>query len=594
MWLGGYMNEGLIFTNDLCVGCNRCVRSCSSFGASVSEDDETKSHIRINAERCIVCGACIDACAHGARDYVDDTDAFLDDLKAGESITVLVAPSFAAKYPDTYRAAIGTLKRLGVKHVLPVSLGADICTWAYIRCIQEEGLHGMISTTCPVVVSHVEHWMPSMISRLMPIKSPLLCLATYCREELGITDKLAFLGPCIAKRLEVERYPDLLQYNVTFPKLMRRLKDRILPYKGGLDELEYGLGSYYPAPGGLADNVRWFLGDDTPIRIVSGKQYLYERLEDHRRTVFSDDLSYALVDALNCQEGCIEGTARTSQDYADKGLAEIYKIRTESKSADADSPWNQCLSPQERLAKLNEQFAGLDLDSYRCEFVDQSQKCDVLIPTPEEAKKIFRSLHKNDDESCMTNCSACGYESCYEMVVAIHNGFNTRYNCVFFEKEEAAHLMHMTYNDQLTGVMNRNALEREKNSLFGRGHSLALVVADVNGLKGINDTQGHKAGDVIITMAAKALAHQFGKERVFRTGGDEFLVVLQDFSNEEVLAGIEAVRRILRTFDLSMSMGLAYSEDYEDNFNQLLRYADVRMYEDKAHYYDSTNAKRRS
>jgi len=480
-----------------------------------------------------------------------------------------------------------------VRHVLPVSLGADICTWAYLRCIEDDGLTGMISTSCPVVVSYLEHWVPAMISRLMPVKSPLMCLATYCQEELGITDKLAFLGPCIAKHLEVERFADQLHYNVTFPKLMERLNGDYLPYDGDLDELEAGLGSYYPAPGGLADNVRWFLGDDTPIRIVSGKQYLYERFEKHRRSIFSNDLSYALIDALNCQEGCIEGTAKAKQDHADEGLAEIHKIRSHSKSAGADSPWNQSLSPDERLAKLNEQFAGLNLESYKCTFVDQSSSCGVEVPTAEQADRIYESLHKLDEASRTINCSACGYESCYEMVIAIHNGFNTRYNCAYFEKEETAYLTRMSFNDQLTGVLNRNALERMRKDLFGRGHSLALIVADVDGLKHVNDTQGHTAGDLLITMAAKGLANRFGRERVFRTGGDEFLVVLQDFTNQEAEESMQVVKKNLAGFDVSLSMGLAFTDDYDDNFDYLQRFADARMYEDKAHYYERTGAHRR-
>ena len=78
---GVTMAEGLIFTNEQCVGCNRCVRICSSFGASVSDSGPKNSSIRINSERCIVCGACIDVCTHDARQYLDDTDRLFADLE---------------------------------------------------------------------------------------------------------------------------------------------------------------------------------------------------------------------------------------------------------------------------------------------------------------------------------------------------------------------------------------------------------------------------------------------------------------------------------------------------------------------------------
>ena len=580
------MREGLITTNSNCIGCNKCVRICSSFGASVSKSGPEKSSITINAERCIVCGACIDVCAHGAREYLDDTDAFFADLSAGESISVLVAPSFEAKYPKIYKQVYAALRHLGVRRLIPVSLGADICTWAYVKCMEQSNNRAYISTSCPVVVSYVEHWLPHLIDRLMPVKSPLMCLATYCREQLGMNERFAFIGPCIAKSLEVERYPNLVQYNLTFPKLMRRLEGVITDEQSDIDDFAYGLGSYYPAPGGLADNLKWLLGDDVPVRVVSGKQYLYEHFAQGGRRFFAQELPYALIDALNCQEGCIEGTARTTSDSEDIGLATVCKIRAGSKSLHKDSPWNPTLSPSQRLARLNNQFGKLELASYMASFVDQGDSCNVLVPTEDEVERIYRSLHKNDALSRQVNCSACGYESCHDMMIAIHNGFNSKYNCVFFEREESLRLTRLSLTDKLTDVMNRNALERMQDDLYGDGHSIGLVVVDVNGLKRVNDTKGHAAGDRLIIVTAQALANQFGREKVFRTGGDEFLVVMQDYTSEEIVQALDGIKEHLLSVDVNVAMGFEYSESYAGNFKALLRHADARMYADKALYYE--------
>ena len=451
----------------------------------------------------------------------------------------------------------------------------------------------LFHTSCPPVVSYIEHWMPSLIPRLMPIKSPLMCIATYCRDQLGITDKLAFIGPCIAKKLEVNRFPDLVSYNVTFPRLMERMREEQPGEECGFDDMEYGLGSYYPAPGGLANNVRWLLGEDVPLRVVSGKTYLYERFEHGKRGIFSHDLPFTLVDALNCMEGCLEGTARTPHENEEVGLASIYQIRAENKSTRADSPWNPALTPPERLARLNEQFATLDLESYKASFVDQSAACQVSTPSKDQTDKIFRSMYKDDSESRQINCSACGYESCTEMMVAIHNGFNSRYNCVYFEKEESIRLSRMSFVDQLTGVMNRNALEAKGPDLYGEGHSIGIIVADVDGLKVKNDTEGHAAGDRLIISTARAMANQFGLERVFRTGGDEFLVIVQDYASDEIAQGMREVKEHLWMIDVSVSMGMAYQQSYQGDFEHLERLADARMYEDKARYYETSGTKRR-
>ena len=270
------MIKGLIFTNDNCISCNKCVRVCTSPGASYVHSDGTSSVVHINAERCISCGACFSLCDHNARDYTDDTEAFFKDLEQGVPITVLIAPSFQASYPDEYASILGGLKDLGVRRIISVAFGADICTWAYLQYIEENQFYGGISTPCPVAVSYIEHCLPELIPRMIPVQSPMICAATYCREEMGITDRLAFIGPCIGKKLEMDDYCESpVHYNITLLKLMEYVRKHHIYGNDASDEVEFGLGSFYPAPGGLAENVRWFLGDDTRIRIVSGKTYLY-------------------------------------------------------------------------------------------------------------------------------------------------------------------------------------------------------------------------------------------------------------------------------------------------------------------------------
>ena len=592
------MTRKLIFSNDNCVGCNQCVRICKSFGASISISENGRSLIGINPERCIVCGACIDVCRHHAREYADDTEQFFADLEKGEPVSVLVAPSFMAKYPDDYRRYLAILKKLGVKRILPVSFGADICTWGYLKLIREQGYTGLISTSCPVVVSYVEHWMPELLVKLLPVKSPMMCAAVYCRKELGMTEKLAFLGPCIAKRLEMDKEPGLMQYNLTFPKLIEHLKKYPDITPGDAEEpienLGAGLGSFYPAPGGLADNVKWLLGDDVPVRVISGKTYLYQRFSENRGSIFNSRLPYALFDALNCREGCLEGTARLDDPEREAiGLLKIGEIRRSSKNAAKESPWNPDLSCEERWANMEKQFAGLALSDYLTDFQDHSASCFVSHPTSDEAETIYRSMRKFTRESRQINCASCGYATCEHMMISIHNGFNTRDNCVYFEKEEALHLMRMSYSDELTGVMNRNALESGWSGMFIPGRSAAVISVDVNGLKQVNDLFGHSEGDRLIVGTARELAYVFRNERVFRVGGDEFLVLLSDYGRDEVETNMEFVKKSLKESGIFVSLGLAWEKNYKEDFQVMKEIADKKMYEDKNQFYESTGHPRR-
>lgn len=91
-----------------------------------------------------------------------------------------------------------------------------------------------------------------------------MCTAIYAKKVMGITDKLAFISPCIAKKLEMtsERGKGMISNNVTFEHLMRYVKENHIQGPSCKDEIEYGLGSIYPTPGGLKENVYWFLGED--------------------------------------------------------------------------------------------------------------------------------------------------------------------------------------------------------------------------------------------------------------------------------------------------------------------------------------------
>ena len=588
------MKKGLVFTNENCISCNKCVRVCTSPGASYVQADETSTVVHINEDRCISCGACFTLCEHNARDYHDDTKGFFEDLEKGDNISLLVAPSFKASYPEEYGTILGGLKKLGIKRIISVAFGADICTWAYLKCILEKGMVGKISTPCPVTVSYVEHCMPELIPSLMPVYSPMLCAAIYCREVMGIKDKLAFLGPCIGKKYETDEYMDSpVHYNVTFLKFMKYIRSHNITGPDATDEIEYGLGSFYPAPGGLASNIHWFMGDDTPVRIVSGKTFLFDWFKNNKETLQSGDNPFVLIDALNCQDGCIEGTASESKHFGENAaFYAISKIRSNSKKHGEDSPWNPELPIEERLLKFNEQFKDLELSHYLRSFSDVSEQCKTLIPTDEEAEKIYCSMHKTTPASRHIDCSACGYYSCYDMMIAIYNRFNTKTSCLHYQMDEALRLERLSMNDHLTGVMNRSGLNNVLSHQYG-DKSLAVIAADINGLKSVNDTMGHEAGDRLIVSVASCLSEVFGNNNVFRTGGDEFIVIQYDHSEDECIKAIEKLRDVMNKANVSASLGYAYTSSYRSDFIRLQSIADKHMYEDKERFYSLTGKHRR-
>ncbi|MBQ7677351.1 MAG: response regulator, partial [Lachnospiraceae bacterium] len=387
---------------------------------------------------CIACGACIDACEHDAREFLDDTERFFADLKKGERISLLVAPAFLANYPNQYASVLGGLKKLGVNRIISISFGADITTWAYINYIQKYDYLGGISQPCPAVVRYIERYVPELLPKLFPVHSPMMCGAVYARKEMGITDKLAFISPCIAKKYEIDdpNNKGLIQYNVTFDHLMKYVKENHITGPNATDEIEYGLGSFYPTPGGLKENAFWFLGEEVAIRQIEGEKRMYEWLQTNKQRIKDGRTPFVFIDALNCENGCICGTATDPQkSKTDDALYQLLKIKENSKKDRRGNAWSRKDTPAKRLKAFNKQFKDLNLDDYIRKYTDRSGECPTVIPTAAELDTIFKSMRKNTKESREINCTCCGYETCVKMATAIHNGFNVKENCIHYQKD---------------------------------------------------------------------------------------------------------------------------------------------------------------
>jgi len=432
---------GLVKTNENCIGCNRCIRACSCTGANIAVEKERGNIIEVNPDKCIACGACIDACEHNAREYVDDVERFFEDLKRGANISVLIAPAFLANYPGEYEKYLGMLKKLGVNRFISVSFGADITTWGYIKYITERNYYGSISQPCPAVVGYIERYLPELLPKLMPVQSPMMCAAIYVKKYLNVSDKLAFISPCIAKKNEIDdpNNKGYVSYNLTFSKLVKYLKENPVsgytPYK---DEIEYGLGSIYPMPGGLKENVYWLLGEDALVRQMEGEHHMYEYLRRNKDRIKGGKTSYLFVDALNCTNGCLYGTGVDNRKTLNEDVfMTIQKIRSNSKNDSKKSAWGRNATPKKRIEALNKQFADLNLNDFVRKYTDRSADCAFKVPSNTELEAIFTKMRKDTEEKRHIDCGCCGYDTCKDMAVAIYNGFSHRRNCVHYIKDRA-------------------------------------------------------------------------------------------------------------------------------------------------------------
>ena len=151
---------------------------------------------------------------------------------------------------------------------------------------------------------------------------------------------------------------------------------------------------------------------------------------------------------------------------------------------------------------------------------------------------------------------------------------------------------HLLYTDSLTGFHNRNYFSQKADAALAAGFPQAIVVADMNNLKRVNDGYGHAAGDALIKAFAAAARAQWPQADSYRIGGDEFLFILAGRSEGQVLAELEALRQrcLQARFEVateiwvspSAALGHALRADASFPLQAAIAQADTRMYAAKA------------
>lgn len=168
------------------------------------------------------------------------------------------------------------------------------------------------------------------------------------------------------------------------------------------------------------------------------------------------------------------------------------------------------------------------------------------------------------------------------------------------DKQKEEHLIHISLTDEMTGLFNRRCYEEDAAEFQAAGidRDLALVSADLNGLKTVNDNLGHSAGDELIRGAADCLLSAAGScGKVYRVGGDEFMAIVRtddcDALARRILEKAAAWKGTM-VDSLSISVGCAsHAENPDLDLEGLEKLADRRMYAEKARHYSQSGMDRR-
>lgn len=155
-------------------------------------------------------------------------------------------------------------------------------------------------------------------------------------------------------------------------------------------------------------------------------------------------------------------------------------------------------------------------------------------------------------------------------------------------------LVEFSYHDSLTGAGNRRALREFEREKLDTTKPYGFVMCDINGLKAVNDNEGHEAGDKLIKTVVSCLCEIFGNDNVYRMGGDEFAMYSFDKSQTAFDDKINRLREMIAQSGANVAIGCSYTENGDPNYNARRIEADNRMYYEKRAFYRDGKDRRKA
>ncbi len=483
------MNEIIIVKPEKCVGCNACVRNCPAPEANITKIlDDGRFVTTVNPERCITCGECVRTCNHGARDFIDDTEKCISDL-ANKKMIILVAPAIKSVFPDRWKGILDWFRKKDCI-IYDVSLGADICTWAHLRAIENKKVGNIITQPCAAIVKYIEIYQPRLLRNLSPIHSPIACAVTYIKKYMKKSEPIAVLSPCIAKKTEFME-TGLVDYNITFQKLNEYFEknnisiptNALHDYQYPFDDQQGQVGAVYPRPGGLRDNL-WLHNPDINITTSEGVHKVYPELDMYAN--MSESKHPEVFDVLSCEFGCNVGPASgTSQTVFDV-MATMREVEKEAKKRRKTTGIFRY--GEDKLFKRFDDI--LDIADFMRNYKPMNPS---PIPTSKQLDAVFESMGKHTEADRNYDCHACGYRSCREMAIAICRGLNTPENCIVHAKSVllARHSELAEQHEKLAEITNEclELSDRLK-------HDIKQIIDNMNTIGESTSKTSQKAGQV--------------------------------------------------------------------------------------------------
>ncbi len=441
------MIEHLTLKKSNCKNCYKCIRHCPVKAIRFSGD---QAHI-ISSE-CILCGQCFVVCPQNAKQVNSQLEKVRVLLQAEDKVIVSLAPSFIANYDgvgiNSMREAI---KKLGFFDVEETAIGATIVKKEYERILKEDGRDIVISSCCHSVNLLIQKYFPLEMQYLADVMSPM---QAHCMDiKLRYPDaKTVFIGPCVSKMDEADRYAGIVDAVLTFEDLSEWFNEKGITPEQNAAKIDESRARLFPTAGGILATMDKI--DGYSYISVDGMENCIEALSD----IESGNVHKCFIEMSACTGSCIGGPIREKYSRA---------------------PMKDRIVVDRFAGKKDFPVPAADPISLKKGF-DPIQR-NVQIPTEHELLMILRRMgkFKPSDE---LNCGTCGYNTCREKAIAIYQGKAEPSMCLPFLKDKAESFSDTIVKNTPNGLIVLNEeLEVQQINDAARGIMNIRSAADILG-----------------------------------------------------------------------------------------------------------------
>ncbi|MEG1981995.1 MAG: [Fe-Fe] hydrogenase large subunit C-terminal domain-containing protein [Clostridia bacterium] len=414
------MNSYLKLKKSNCKNCYKCIRHCPVKSIKFSDNQAN-----IVSDECILCGECFRACPQNAKEIRNDTDKVKALIAKNEVVYVSLAPSFVANYEGaTVTTLEKALKKLGFFAVEETAIGATIVKKGYEEMVSNNTNDVIISSCCHTVNLLIQKYYPEVLPNLANILSPMQAHCTDIKKR-NPKAKTVFIGPCISKKEEADRYTGIVDVALTFEELTNWFNEEHILLEQGKDEVEESKARLFPIAGGILKTMVCDNKDYNYITI-DGLENCISALKDIAKGKVNGK---CFIEMSACKGSCIGGPAMDKGRYSP--INDMNTISNYAGEKDFSVP----------KKTLDELYKNMP-------FFGVSKQMPGSVAIEEILKKMGK--HTIEDQ---LNCGSCGYDTCREKAIAVINGKADLTMCLPFLKEKAESFSDKIINNTPNGII---------------------------------------------------------------------------------------------------------------------------------------------